>query len=250
MVRSPLSPQVGLSVALGLLLASASAPAGAALDGRDVATAAYRSFELIPPGRADVLPAELRANDEAPSFAEALGLQAESASHTVQLHWVVREGRGLSGYRVTLVAADGLPGHLAARWWVAPNQGTPIGGGRTAYSAEISLVFVGRAPVSAAIEAVDDLGHAVLLGVRRTFAEADPEPPGTLAARHETSSVRPTVLQSNRLAPAVRSATTTSSTDPFLPGAAVGPPPASYFPALVPDGAVSPRGPPESGITS
>jgi hypothetical protein len=250
MVRGPLSPKVGLSVALGLLLASASAPARASFDGRDDATSAYRSFELIPSGRANELPAELRANDAAPSFAEALGLQAESGSHTVQLHWVVREGRGLSGYRITLVAADGLPGHLAARWWVAPQQGTPLAGGRTAYSAQISLVFAGRAPVSAAIEAVDDLGHAVLLGVRRTFAEADPEPPGVLAARGEASALRAIALQTNRLAPAVRSATTSSSTYPSLPGAAVGLPPANFFPALVPDGAVSPRGPPESGITS
>ncbi len=120
------------------------------------------------------MPAELRARETAPSFAEALGLAEASGSHKVRLRWVVRDERDLAGYRVTLVAAEGLPGHLAARWWIPPTQGVPLGDGRIAYSAEISLALDGQTPVAAAIEAVDAVGHPIVLGVRRAVAEADP----------------------------------------------------------------------------
>ena len=249
MIRFSPSPQVGLSVALGLLLASASGPAGAVWSADDEATAT-RHFELVPTGRAAQLPPELRAQGGQPSLAEALGLPEAAGRHTVQLHWVVREGAGLSGYRVTLVAADGLPGNLAARWWVAPGDGVPVGDGLTAYSAEIALALDEPAPVAAAVEAIDLSGHAVLLGVRRSVVEADPESRHLLPARSESLSAEPPVLQTSRLVPTACAAPATTASYPSLAAARLAAPPTTLPAILQPGGAVSPRGPPTETVTT
>ena len=245
---SPMS-KAGLSVALGLLLASASAPARASFEPLDEAAPTLRTFELIPAERAGELPAELLAREATPSFAEALGLSAASASHKVRLRWVVREERDVAGYRVTLVAAEGLPGHLAARWWIPPTQGIPLGDGRVAYSAEISLALDGQTPVAAAIEAVDSVGHPVVLGVRRAVAEADPGSQRTISALTEASSLHSAALLANPTAPAARAATASPGSYPAQPGAIVAAAPAALPSSLDPDGAVSPRGPPAERIT-
>jgi hypothetical protein len=250
MKRYSPSPKAGLSLALGLALACASGPLRASFEPLDEETPALQSFELIPDERSGELPAELRAQQSPPSFAEALGLASASGSHTVHLHWVVRENRGLSGYRVTLVAADGLPGHLAARWWIPPTQGEPLGDGLTAYSARISLALDGQAPVTAAIEAVDVVGHAVVLGVRRAVAEADPGPRQAISAQPESISANPIVLLVNRLAPSARAAAASPVPDPQLPGALVAGPMATFLSSLDPKGAVTPRGPPTACVTA
>jgi hypothetical protein len=246
---SPLS-KAGLSVALGLLFASASAPVRASFASIDRAAPTLQSFELIPAERARELPAELRAHEAAPSFAEALGLDAASGSHRVQLHWVVREGRGISGYRVTLVAADGLPGHLAARWWIPPTQGIPLGNGLTAYSAEVVLALDGQTPVTAAIEAVDSAGQATVLGVRRAVAEADTVPAAAISALLQTISLNQTTLLGSRQAPAARAATASPASYPSLPAAVVSAAPAARLSSLDPDAAASPRGPPMERVTT
>ena len=242
------SPKARLSIALGLLLASVAGPA-IALEGRSAEVAAGDRFELIPAERASQLPAELRVHEGAPSISEALGLSQATGSHTVQLRWVVRENRAPSGYRVTLVAADGLPGHLSARWWVSPAQGTPIADGLTAYSAEISLALDGQTPVAAAIEAVDAAGQTMVLGVRHAIAEADPGPRHALRSRPEAISANPTVLLANRLAPSARAATASAGSIP-PPGALVASAPTAFLAIIDPDGAVSPRGPPTERITA
>ncbi len=248
MLRISLRPKVSLSVALGLLFALASTPARASMVRVNGPEPAFRSFELIPPDKAGELPSELRADEGAPSYADSLGLAETGDGHKVRLTWVVRENRELSGYRVTLVSADGIAGHLAARWWVQPEQGIPAGEGLKAYSAEISLSFAGQAPVAAAIEAVDTAGHAVLLGVHRSIVEADARR-STIKSRAEAISGNPTVLQVGRLAPAARAA---SSSPLFRPSPSETPD-GAWSPPLVssldPDGAVSPRGPPAAGIT-
>lgn len=250
MFRPPVSSRTGLSAALGLLLVCASAPAWAGVEDWNEEAPRFRSFELIPSDRASELPSELRASDDANSIAESLGLSATAGGHTVRLHWVVREHENLAGYRVTLVSADGIPGHLAARWWVQPDEGRSIGDGLIAYSAEIALAFAGQEPVAAAIEAVDASGNAVLLGVRRSIAQADPEPQGTLSARSEATFRAATVLQANRLAPAAP-ATPVAATDDFRAGGApLGARSAEFVPGAPSSEAASPRGPPTAGITT
>ncbi|MEO8196412.1 MAG: hypothetical protein ABI689_06790 [Thermoanaerobaculia bacterium] len=251
MNRNLLSPKVGLSVALVLLLASASASVSAATGPAPAGAApAVQRYALIPADQAAELPPELRAQSAALSFAEALGLTEAAGSHKVQLHWVVREGRDLSGYRLTLVAANGLPGHLAARWWVAPAAGTPLAGGLTAYSTELSLALDEPAPIAAAIEAIDLSGHAVLLGVRRSVAEVDPAPQKARAAHSEALSARPTVLQASRLAPTAPAAAANSSLYPIVAAATLAAPAMAPLPKLEPGGAVSPRGPPAEPVTA
>jgi hypothetical protein len=244
------SPKACLRVALGLLLGCASGPLAASFEPRDDAAPAPQSFELIPAERAGELPVELRAQDNVPSFAEALGLPAASGSHKVRLQWIVRENREPSGYRVTLVAADGLPGHLAARWWIPSTQGIALGNGFTAYAAEIVLALDGEEPVAAAIEAVDSAGLATVLGVRHTVATADPAADIAIIARPETSSLHPTALLANRLAPAARAATVAQASYPSLPGAVVAATSAARLSSLDPDAAASPRGPPTARVTA
>jgi hypothetical protein len=249
MIRFSPSPQVGLSVALGLLLASASGPAGAVWSADDEATAT-RHFELVPTGRAAQLPPELRAQGGQPSLAEALGLPEAAGRHTVQLHWVVREGAGLSGYRVTLVAADGLPGNLAARWWVAPAEGVPVGDGLTAYSAEVALALDEPAPVAAAVEAIDFSGHAVLLGVRRSVAAVDPAPAETLNARPSAVSTNPTAVPFSRAAPTAHAAAPASTLFSLPAAARAHAPRAAFAHTSFQGGSASGRGPPPARRTT
>ena len=249
MSRFSPSPKVGLSVALGLLLASTSGPAQAAWQASDEALASH-DFELIPAEYAGELPSELRAQGAAPSLAEALGLPEASGRHTVQLHWVVREHGDLSGYRVTLVAADGLPGNLAARWWVAPAEGVPVGHGLTAYSAEVALALDEPAPVAAAVEAIDLTGHAVLLGVRRSVAEADPAPSSSLAARPEELSASLTAVPFSRAAPTVPAGAPVSTLFTLPPAADVLSLPAAFTHTSDHGGSVSGRGPPAERLTT
>lgn len=248
MSRFSTSPRVGLSVALGLLLASASGPVQAGWQALDELPTSH-NFELIPAEHAGELPPELRAQGAAPSLAESLGLPEASGSHKVQLHWVVREHGDLSGYRVTLVAADGLPGNLAARWFVAPAAGVPVGEGLTAYSTELSLALDEPAPVAAAVEAVDLAGHAVLLGVRRSIAEAEPLPSAALSASAHAPSAGPTVLPTGRFAPTVSAAESSPSTYPEFEAARLAAPWTTLPANLEPGGAVSPRGPPTETVT-
>lgn len=243
------SPKFGLSVTLGVLLASASGPAGASLSLADNSVSA-RHFDLLAPERATELPAELRAQNSPSSAAEALGFAEAAGSHKVQLHWVVREHGGLSGYRVTLVAANGLPGNLAARWFVAPQAGVPLGDGLTAYSTELSLALDQAAPIAAAVEAVDSEGHATLLGVRRSVAEAEPSPRQVRSAAGDALSATPTVLQASRFAPTARAATTSPFCYPTLAASLHAAPPATLPLHLQPGGAVSPRGPPTATATT
>lgn len=249
MSRFSPSPKVGLSVALGLLLASTSGPAQAAWQASDEAPASH-DFELIPAEHAGELPPELRAQGAVPSLAESLGLPEASGRHTVQLHWVVREHGDLSGYRVTLVAADGLPGNLAARWWVAPAEGVPVGHGLTAYSAEVALALDEPAPVAAAVEAIDLSGHAVLLGVRRSVAEADPAPPSSLAARPDALSAGPTAVAFSRATPTVSAAAPASIRISLPPAAGVPAPPAAFARTSDHGGSISGRGPPAERLTT
>ena len=248
MIRFSPSPKVGLSVALGFLLASASDSAVAARGFADD-SAPGRQFDLIAPERAAELPAELRAQNAPASPAEALGFAEAAGSHKVQLHWVVREHGGLAGYRVTLVAADGLPGNLAARWFVEPQAGVPLGDGLTAYSTELSLALDEAAPIAAAVEAVDSEGHATLLGVRRSVAEAEPSPLRARSAASTGLSANPTVLQASGFAPTARAATTSPFCYPTLAVARLAAPPATLPLHLEPGGAVSPRGPPTATVT-
>lgn len=243
------SPKFGLSVALGVLLVSVGGPAGAAPAVLGAAAGESR-FELIPASRSAALPPELRAAAEAPSIAESLGLSETSGSHRVQLRWVVREHGALSGYRVTLVAADGLPSHLAARWFVEPRAGVPMGDGLTAYATELLLALDEAAPIVAAVEAVDPAGNATLLAVRQSVVEANPAPGRVDSARTESLDGCPVALGASRLAPAVRVA----SAIPFfhLPLALRLP---ASLAANLPQqqdssGAVSPRGPPAATVTT
>ncbi len=249
MIRFSPSPKVGLSVALGVLLASASDPAVAAGGFADD-SASGRQFDLIAPERAAELPAELRAQNASPSPAAALGFAEAAGSHKVQLHWVVREHGGLSGYRVTLVAADGLPGNLAARWFVEPGTGIPLGDGLTSYSTELSLALDEAAPVAAAVESVDSEGHATLLGVRRSVAEAEPSPLQARSAAGDALSANPTVLQASRFAPTARAAAASPVCYPMLAAARLAAPPATLPSHLDSGGAVSPRGPPTATVTT
>ncbi len=249
MFRHSPSLAVGRSLALGLLLACASGPAGAARE--DLAeTPAAQRFELIPADRAAELPPELRAHGGAASPAEELGLPLAAGSHRVQLNWVVREQGELSGYRVTLVAGDGLPGNLAARWWVAPAAGVPVGDGLTAYSAELALALDEPAPVAAAVEAIDLSGHAVLLGVRRSIAEADPTPQSSLAARPDAFSADPTAVSFSRAAPTAQAAAPTSTHFSLPPAAGVPAPPGAFARTSHHGGSVSGRGPPAERLTT
>ena len=249
MIRFSPSPKVGLSVALGLLLASVSGTAGAAR-GFANASASSPQFDLIAPERSAELPAELRAQNASPSPAAALGFADAVGSHKLQLHWVVREHGDLSGYRVTLVAADGLPGNLAARWFVATAAGVPVGDGLTSYSTELSLTLDEPAPVAAAVEAVDLAGHTVLLGVRRSIAEAEPMSRQVCAAGADLLAAGPTVLQASRFAPTARAATGSTASYPSFAPARLAALPATLPANLEPGGAVSPRGPPTETVTT
>lgn len=249
MIRFSPSPKVGLSVALGVLLASAGDPALAAQSLADN-SASGRQFDLLAPERAAELPAELRAQNASPSPAAALGFAEAAGSHKVQLHWVVREHGGLSGYRVTLVAADGLAGNLAARWFVEPGTGIPLGDGLTSYSTELSLALDEAAPVAAAVESVDSEGHATLLGVRRSVAEAEPSPLQARSAAGDALSANPTVLQASRFAPTARAAAASPVCYPMLAAARLAAPPATLPSHLDSGGAVSPRGPPTATVTT
>lgn len=249
MLRFSLSQKLRLSLGLGVVLACAGSPVRAS-----TGTVAERPLvprlELIAPDRAAELPPELRAQGGAPSFAEALGLPQAAGSHKVQLHWVVREGGGLSGYRVTLVAAEGLPGNLAARWWVTPGQGIPVGSGLTAYSAEVSLALDESAPVAAAIEAIDLSGHAVLLGVRRAVAEADAAPQSSLAARPDALSAGPTAVPFSRAAPTAHAAAPAAALFSTPPAAVTPVPPAAFARTSDHGGPVCDRGPPAMRLTT
>lgn len=245
------SPRFGLSVALGALLVSVGGSAGAAPAApADFGAAGGSRLELIPAARASALPPELRAVVDVPSVAEYLGLAEAAGSHRVQLRWVVREHGALSGYRVTLVAADGLPGNLAARWFVEPATGVPVGDGLTAYSTELSLALDEAAPVAAAVEAVDSEGRATLLGVRRSVAEAEPSPLQARSAASTGLSANPTVLQASGFAPTARAATTSPFCYPTLAAARLAAPPATLPLHLEPGGVVSPRGPPTATVTT
>lgn len=249
MFRHSPSPAVGGSLALGLLLACASGPAGAAWE--DLAeTPAAQRFELIPAERAAELPPELRAQDGTASPAEELGLPQAAGSHKVHLNWVVREHGDLSGYRVTLVAADGLPGNLAARWWVAPAAGVPVGDGLTAYSAELALALDEPAPVAAAVEAIDLSGHAVLLGVRRSIAEADPTPQSSLAARPKELAAGPTSVPFSCATPTAPAAAPASIHFSLPPAADVLAPSTAFARTSDHGGSVSGRGPPAERLTT
>lgn len=249
MSRISTSPWIALRFALGALLASAPGPICASQQAA-AETPGVPCFELIPADHARELPPELRAQGAATSPAEALGLPEASGSHKVQLHWVVREHGDLSGYRVTLVAADGLPGNLAARWFVAPTTGVPVGDGLTAYTTELSLALDKPAPVAAAVEAVDLAGHAVLLGVRRSIAEAEPMPSAARSASAQAPSAGPTVLQTGRFAPTASAAESSPSSYPELQAARLAAPWTTLPANLEPGGAVSPRGPPTETVTT
>lgn len=249
MSRFSTSPRIALSLVLGAVLASAAGPVRASREAVAETPGVLR-FELVPADHARELPPELRAQAGAISPAEALGLAEAAGSHKVQLHWVVREHGDLSGYRVTLVAADGLPGNLAARWFVEPTAGVPVGEGLTAYSTELSLALDEPAPVAAAVEAVDLAGHAVLLGVRRSIAEAEPPPSAALSASAQAPSAGPIVLQTGRFAPTVSAAESSPSSYPERETARLAAPPTTLPANLEPGGAVSPRGPPTETVTT
>lgn len=249
MFWTPPSPRAGLSVALGLLAAAIAGPAFATGEIGFGASARQR-FELISADRATELPPELRPRGDSLSIAEALGLEEASAGHTVHLRWIVREKLGLSGYRLTLIAPDGLPGHLGARWWVAPSQGIPVGDGLTAYSAEIALAFNGGVALTATIEAVDAGGHAVLLATRRSMAGADAKLPPSLSARPFAASAAATALLFSRMAPSARSAALAPTLYP-LPSVGLAAAPLAVFSwRLEQGGSVSGRGPPPLGVTT
>lgn len=249
MVRILPSPKVGLSLALGCLLASASVPARAEWSPANE-SALGRPFDLVAADRAAELPAELRAQEVPAAPAAVLGLADAAGRHRVKLHWVVREHGDLSGYRVTLVAPEGLPGHLAARWFVAPAAGVPLGDGLTAYSAELSLALDEPAPISAAVEAVDLAGHSVLLGVRRSIADAEPTPRQVGPVRSESWTASPVALQANRFAPTAQGAASSPAFYPPVTAARLAAAPATHPKSLEPGGAVSPRGPPTETVTT
>ncbi len=245
------SPRFGLSVALGALLVSVGGPAGAASAApADFGAAGESRLELIPAARASALPPELRAAVDVPSVAESLGLAEAAGSHRVQLRWVVREHGALSGYRVTLVAADGLPGSLAARWFVEPAAGVPVGDGLTEYSTELLLALDEAAPIAASVEAVDPAGNATLLGVRRSVVEANPAPLQARSAAGDSLTANPTALQAGRFAPTARAAAASPVCYPMLAAARLAAPPATLPSHLDSGGAISPRGPPEETSTT
>lgn len=248
MNRHSSAPKLGPGLALGLLLAAAGGVANAQSAPAYGAEGA-RQFELIPSTHAAELPPELGIGVHDASPSAALGLATSGSVHKVRLHWLVRESQPLSGYRVTLVSESGLPGNLAAQWLVRPENGTPIAGGYTAYSAEVSLNLAAPAPVAAALEAVDSDGRVVMLGVRRTTADPDPVP--TRLSGSGSPAVAPAagVVDLGRSAPSTKAAVlsahfapqpqnlnlrTRTDEDNRRPGLG---------------GSVSQRGPPEARVT-
>lgn len=206
MNRHSSAPKLGPGLALGLLLAAAGGVTNAQSAPAYGAEGA-RQFELIPSTRAAELPPELRIALPEASPSAALGLATSGGAHKVRLHWLVRESQPLSGYRLTLVSARGLPGNLAARWLVSPEAGIPVAGGLTAYSTEIILNLATPALVAAELEAVDAQGQAVVLGVRRATADPDPVPARLADSRSPAVSAAAGAVFLGRLAPSTKAAT-------------------------------------------
>ncbi len=201
---APASP-LGLSLALGLLLVSVGGTAGARSAPAYAASEAPQ-VELIPAARAAELPPELRLEPQEAPPATALGLATSGGAHKVRLHWLVRESQPVSGYRLTLVSPHGLPGNLAARWLVRPEAGTPVAGGLTAYSTEISLDLATPSPLAAELEAIDADGETVVLGVRRATADPDPVPTRISESRSPAVSSAAVSAFLGRFAPSTRAA--------------------------------------------
>lgn len=186
-----------------LLVSSLASLAGTGVPAR---AALPPTFELLPAAQATALPPELRfptsdgdfpvgprrrsgaalrhqpgepaTGVAAPTWPwpSARHLTAPTARHTVHLRWVVREHQAPLGYRVTLAAAAGLPGHLAARWWIPAIDGVPVADGLIAYDAQLVLRLDHPAWVAAAVETIAPNGAAQVLGVQPALTAARPAP--------------------------------------------------------------------------
>ena len=234
---------VGTSFALGCLLAPGSLSAEAVGFEVDPALAAP-PFELLTADHLTDLPIELRPEPGVSSPADALGLLSNGGSHTVQLHWVVREHGELAGYRVTLLAPEGLGSHAAARWWIAAGAGTDVDSGLRSYSAELSLALDGPAAVAAAVEAVDAGGHAQLLGVRRSRIAAQATHGTLRPAESLSTATSRTAIQGARIQPSVRGVRATATSYPEIALLAFARAQTFRIHRFDFDATASPRGPP------